>query len=72
MDAGTRIARSADIGAKVGLLLRRRSETAVKQFTDKARSALDGGNGASMGIVPGQLPMVPMLPTLPACPPPGT
>lgn len=70
MDAGTRIARSADIGAKVGLLLRRRSETAVKQFTDKARSALDGGNGASMGIVPGQLPMVPMLPTLPALPTP--
>lgn len=59
MDAGTRIARSADIGAKVGLLLRRRSETAVKQFTDKVRGALDGGDGANMAVVPGKLAALP-------------
>ncbi len=63
MDAGTRIARSADIGAKVGLLLRRRSETAVKQLTEKVRGALDGGDGASMAVVSGKLPALPALPT---------
>lgn len=60
MDAGTRIARSADIGTKVSLLLRRRSETAVKHFTERVRGALDGGSGAAPS------PAMPALPAMPA------
>jgi pimeloyl-ACP methyl ester carboxylesterase len=44
MDAGTQIARSHDIGIKVGLLLRRRSETAAKQYTERVRAAVDGSD----------------------------
>jgi pimeloyl-ACP methyl ester carboxylesterase len=43
MDAGSQIARSADIAAKVGTLLRRRGETAVKHFSERVRGAADGG-----------------------------
>jgi hypothetical protein len=62
MDAGTRIARSADIGTKVGLLLRKRSETAVKQFSERVKDAVgvEGipgpGPGQPAGQVPGQVP----------------
>lgn len=42
MDAGSRIAHSADIGTKIGLLLRRRSENAVKQYTERVQGALGG------------------------------
>jgi pimeloyl-ACP methyl ester carboxylesterase len=45
MDAGSQIARSADIGAKVGMLLRRRGETAVKHFSERVQGAVDGGEG---------------------------
>ena len=45
MDAGTRIARSADIGTKVGLLLRRRSETAAQAFSERIRKATGAADG---------------------------
>jgi pimeloyl-ACP methyl ester carboxylesterase len=45
MDAGSRIARSANIGTKVGMLLRRRNEIAVKQYAGRVKEALDGGDG---------------------------
>jgi pimeloyl-ACP methyl ester carboxylesterase len=45
MDAGSQTARSADIGAKVGMLLRRRGETAVKHFSERVQGAVDGGEG---------------------------
>jgi pimeloyl-ACP methyl ester carboxylesterase len=49
MDAGSRIARSADVATKVGLLLRKRTETAAKQYTDRVRGALDGEADAKAG-----------------------
>jgi pimeloyl-ACP methyl ester carboxylesterase len=42
MDAGNKIARSAEIGTKVGTLLRRRNETAARQFTERVQGALGG------------------------------
>jgi hypothetical protein len=42
MDAGTRTARSAEVSKKVGTLLHRRRETAVKQFTERVRGAAGG------------------------------
>ncbi|MGB9111050.1 MAG: DUF3141 domain-containing protein, partial [Telluria sp.] len=54
MDAGSQIARSADIGMKVATLLRRRNETAVQQFTERVRGALDGSADPEPG--PGKLP----------------
>jgi hypothetical protein len=45
MDVGSQLARSAEIGTKVGRLLRRRNETAVKQFTDKVKEAVEGDDG---------------------------
>lgn len=50
MDAGSQLARSADIGTKVSLLLRRRSETAARQFGKRVKEALDADKG------PGKLP----------------
>jgi pimeloyl-ACP methyl ester carboxylesterase len=44
MDAGTQLTRSHDIGVKVGLLLRRRSETAATHYQERVRAALDGGD----------------------------
>jgi pimeloyl-ACP methyl ester carboxylesterase len=52
MDAGSKIARSAEIGTKVSTLLRRRNETAVKQFTERVQGALDGGAGHGSGKLP--------------------
>ena len=49
MDAGTRIARSADVATKVGILLRRRLDTAVKQYTERVRGAVDGEADAKGG-----------------------
>jgi hypothetical protein len=45
MDAGSKIARSAEIGMKVSRLLRKRNETAVKQFTEKVKEAVQGEDG---------------------------
>jgi hypothetical protein len=45
MDVGSQLARSAEIDTKVGRLLRRRNETAVKQFTDKVKEAVEGDDG---------------------------
>ena len=45
MDAGTRFARSADIGTKVGLLLRRRNETAIKAYRERIRKATGMADG---------------------------
>lgn len=50
MDAGTRFAHSAEIGTKIGLLLRRRNENAVKEFTGRVRGAVGGREE------PGKLP----------------
>jgi pimeloyl-ACP methyl ester carboxylesterase len=47
MDAGSQIARSADIGRKVGKLLFRRNETAIKQFTERVKEAVNGDDGQS-------------------------
>jgi pimeloyl-ACP methyl ester carboxylesterase len=44
MDAGTQLSRSHDIGMKVGLLLRRRSETAATHYQERVRAALDGSD----------------------------
>jgi pimeloyl-ACP methyl ester carboxylesterase len=55
MDAGSQIARSADIGTKVVTLLRRRNETAVKQFTERAKGALDGSGEPGPGKLPALL-----------------
>jgi pimeloyl-ACP methyl ester carboxylesterase len=52
MDAGSQIARSADIGMKVATLLRRRNETAVKGYTERVRGALDGSAEAGPGKLP--------------------
>jgi pimeloyl-ACP methyl ester carboxylesterase len=45
MDAGSQIARSADIGTKVGKLLRRRNETAIKQYAEKVKEAVGVEDG---------------------------
>jgi pimeloyl-ACP methyl ester carboxylesterase len=45
MDAGSQIARSADIAAKVGKLMRRRGETAVRHFTERVQGAVQGDEG---------------------------
>ncbi len=52
MDAGNQIARSAEIGKKVATLLRRRNETAVKQFTERVQGALDGSGEPGSGKLP--------------------
>jgi pimeloyl-ACP methyl ester carboxylesterase len=52
MDAGSQIARSADIGMKVATLLRRRNETAVKGYTERVQGALDGSAEAGPGKLP--------------------
>jgi pimeloyl-ACP methyl ester carboxylesterase len=54
MDAGSQIAHTAEIGKKVATLLRRRNETAVRQFTERVQGALDGS--AESGPGPGKLP----------------
>jgi hypothetical protein len=51
MNAGTQLARSQDIGIKIGLLLRKRTENATKQLTERVRDSLDGQDG-TMGKVP--------------------
>lgn len=55
MDAGTQIARSADIGTKVSLLLRRRGETAVTQFNERVKGVLDGDAAPGHGKLPALL-----------------
>jgi pimeloyl-ACP methyl ester carboxylesterase len=45
MDAGTRIARSAEIGTKVALLLRRRNETAANAYLERIRKAMGAADG---------------------------
>jgi pimeloyl-ACP methyl ester carboxylesterase len=50
MDAGTRITRSAEIGTKIRLLLRRRTENAFKAYGERVREALGGQDE------PGKLP----------------
>jgi pimeloyl-ACP methyl ester carboxylesterase len=52
MDAGSQIARSADIGMKVATLLRRRNETAVKGYTERVQGALDGSAEAGPAKLP--------------------
>jgi pimeloyl-ACP methyl ester carboxylesterase len=45
MDPGSQIARSADIGAKVGKLLRKRGETAARHFSERVQAAVDDEEG---------------------------
>jgi hypothetical protein len=45
MDPGTRFARSADIGTKVGLLLRRRNDTAIQAYRERIRKATGMADG---------------------------
>jgi pimeloyl-ACP methyl ester carboxylesterase len=45
MDARTQLARSAEIGAKVGKLLRRRSDTVLRQFNERLHEAVDAEDG---------------------------
>jgi pimeloyl-ACP methyl ester carboxylesterase len=45
MDARTQIARSAEINAKVGKLLRRRTDTALKHYAERVRDAVNGEDG---------------------------
>jgi pimeloyl-ACP methyl ester carboxylesterase len=47
MDAGSKLTRSAEVGAKVGKLLRRRRETAVTHFTERVKAAVEGDAGSS-------------------------
>ena len=49
MDPGTRLARSADIDTKVNLLLRKRTETAAKEFNERVRGALGGAQESQPG-----------------------
>jgi pimeloyl-ACP methyl ester carboxylesterase len=49
MDAATQLAHSHDIGIKIGLLFRRRAETALDHYTERVRAAVDGA-------APGKLP----------------
>jgi pimeloyl-ACP methyl ester carboxylesterase len=51
MDAGTQLARSQDIGVKIGMLARKRTETAVKHFTERVETAVDAHDGKA-GKVP--------------------
>ncbi|MGZ5200851.1 MAG: DUF3141 domain-containing protein [Telluria sp.] len=45
MDVGTQLARSEDIGIKIGMVYRRRTETAVKKASERVRAALGGKEG---------------------------
>jgi hypothetical protein len=42
MDAATQLAHTHDIGIKIGLLFRRRAETALENYTGRVRAAVDG------------------------------
>src|SRR4051812_7108442 len=55
MNVGTQIARSAEIGAKVERLLRRRSDIAVKKYTEQVGSAVGAHDGAGDGKLPALL-----------------
>jgi pimeloyl-ACP methyl ester carboxylesterase len=50
MDAGTQLARSHDIGIKIGLLFRRRTETALEHYNQRARDAFDGSGTAGSAL----------------------
>ncbi|GAB3444202.1 DUF3141 domain-containing protein [Massilia solisilvae] len=54
MEPGTQLARSHDIGLKIGLLYHKRAETALNQFSDRVRAAVDGKDGGA-GRVPALL-----------------
>jgi pimeloyl-ACP methyl ester carboxylesterase len=59
MDAGTKLARSNDIGIKVGMLYRKRAEVAVKHVTDRVQEAIgtkDGGPGKVPQLLAGANP----------------
>jgi hypothetical protein len=53
MDVGTQLAHSQDIGTKIGLIFHKRAENAVKQATDRVRTAVGGEDGAKQ--LPGLL-----------------
>lgn len=42
MDVGTQLARSEDIGIRIGMVYRRRAENAVRHATERVEKALDG------------------------------
>jgi pimeloyl-ACP methyl ester carboxylesterase len=51
MDTGTKFARSQDIGIKIGMLARKRTEVATKKFGERVHQAVDGEQG-SLGKLP--------------------
>ncbi|GAB3418760.1 DUF3141 domain-containing protein [Massilia agilis] len=53
MDPGTQLARSNDIGIKIGLLYRKRTETALNEFGDRVRAAVDGKDGRVPALLAG-------------------
>ncbi|TFW27151.1 DUF3141 domain-containing protein [Massilia horti] len=45
MDAGTQLGRSQEVGIKIGLILRKRAEHGLQQYTERVRDALGAGDG---------------------------
>jgi hypothetical protein len=47
MDAGTQLAHSREIGQKISLILQKRTRGAQEHFAERAKAALNGGDGSA-------------------------
>jgi hypothetical protein len=50
MDAGTQLARSREIGEKISLIFQKRTKGAQEHFTERAKTALNGGTGGAAAL----------------------
>ncbi|TDN57788.1 DUF3141 domain-containing protein [Paraburkholderia sp. BL10I2N1] len=50
MDAGTQLARSREIGEKITRVLQKRTKGAQEHFTERAKTALNGGPGGAAAL----------------------